>query len=134
MNWARTVLPPWLSLMMVALLGQFFLAGAGTFGLATFDAHSILGMLLLLAGLIALMLAALARTLVAPVAIGFVLLIVQMGLGASGFDYPWLGAIHGLNAVVATGMFGATTGRAWRMRRAEAGTVAPATPPVTSPM
>jgi hypothetical protein len=117
MAWSYSALRIWLTLMMVAIGTQFFFAAAGAFGATTYDTHKTIGSLLVLAGLVALLLSLAARSLIPPLAVGLVLLIVQALLGHDGFDHPWLGAVHGLNALGIGAVYGSTTGRAWQASR-----------------
>src|ERR1700691_1109795 len=119
MELSRKLLRIWLSVMMVAIAAQFFFAAAGAFGAMSYDTHKTLGSLIVLAGLIALLLALAARLAIVPVAVGFVLLVVQYVLGKQGLHHPWLGALHGLNALAIAALLGTTTGRAWQAFRAE---------------
>jgi hypothetical protein len=112
-----------LSLMMLAIAAQFFFAAAGAFGATSYDTHKKIGAALVIAGLVALVVAAVTRSFVIPIAIGAALLVVQDVLGHYGFRHPWLGALHGLNALAIGAVFGSTTGRAWRAARRS-----PATP------
>ncbi len=117
MSWSPTALRVWLTLMTLAIGAQFFFAAAGAFGAMSYDTHKVLGSLLVGAGLVALVLGFLARTWLVPLGIGFVLLVVQELLGRNGFAHPWLGALHGLNALAIGGVFGSLTGRAWQAAR-----------------
>jgi hypothetical protein len=117
MELSRKVLRIWLSVMMIAIAAQFFFAAAGAFGAMSYDTHKTLGSLIVLGGLIALLLALWARLAIVPIAIAFVLLIVQFVLGKQGIDHPWLGALHGLNALAIAAVLGTTTGRAWQSAR-----------------
>jgi hypothetical protein len=113
----QPLLRVWLTLMMVAIASQFFFAAAGTFGAMSFDAHKTIGSLLVLAGVVALALGLAVRSYAIPLAVGLVLLVIQVFLGRNGFAHPWLGALHGLVAVAIAAVFGSTTGRAWRAAR-----------------
>jgi hypothetical protein len=83
----------------------------------SYDTHKVIGGLLVVAGLVALALGLAARAYVVPLAIGFVLLIGQYILGHNGFAHPWLGALHGVNALAIAAVLGSTTGRAWQSSR-----------------
>jgi hypothetical protein len=126
MELSRKVLRIWLSVVMVAIAAQFFFAAAGAFGAMSYDTHKTLGSLIVVAGLIALLLAFAARFAIVPIAIAFVLLVVQLVLGRQGLDHPWLGALHGLNALAIAAVLGTTTGRAWQAFRAEKAAPSPA--------
>jgi hypothetical protein len=116
---ALRALPGWLSLIMVGIATQFFFAGAGAFGATSYNAHKTIGSLLVVAGLIAVPLAFAAHSWIRPLVIGAVLLVVQAILGSTGLHHPWLGALHGLNALAIAGVYGSTTGLAWKARSLE---------------
>jgi hypothetical protein len=117
---AQTALRGWLSLIMVGIAAQFFFAGAGAFGATSYDTHKTVGSLVVVAGLIAVPLAfAAARSWIRPLVIGAVLLVVQGILGSTGLHHPWLGALHGLNALAIAAVYGSTTGLAWKARSLE---------------
>jgi len=87
-------------LIVVALVGQFFLAGAGAFGATNFDAHAGLGVLLVPVTLLLLLLALLGRVLRRPTLLLLGLLFVQLLLGGLGRDQEaWVGAFHAVNAL-----------------------------------
>ncbi len=87
-------------LILLALVGQFFLAGAGAFGATSFDAHAGLGVLLVPATLLLLILALLGRALWKTTLLLLGLLIVQLLLGGLGRDQEaWVGAFHAVNAL-----------------------------------
>jgi hypothetical protein len=111
---APKALRVWLTLMMVGIAVQFFFAGAGAFGATSYSAHKTIGSLLVVAGLIAVPLAFATRSWIRPLVIGAVLLVVQAILGSTGLHHPWLGALHGLNALAIAAVYGSTTGLAWK--------------------
>ena len=94
------------ALAMALIAAQFFLAGAGAFGATSFDAHKAVGSLLVLVALLGLLAAALARRLVGHAALFLAVTVLQLVLGTLGTDEPWVGAFHGLNAVVVMGVGG----------------------------
>jgi hypothetical protein len=100
-------------LTMALIATQFFLAGAGAFGATSFDAHETVGSILVLVVLAGLVVAALARRFVVHAAIVVALTILQLVLGTLGSDEPWVGAFHGLNALVVMGVGGTLARRAW---------------------
>lgn len=105
-------------LLFAGVLGQFFLAGAGAFGAASFDAHAGAGVLLVLVALLLLVLVA--RTLRRPVLLLSGALFLQLLLGGLGRDQEaWIGAFHALNAVVVLGL-SYSLARAAGVARAEA--------------
>jgi hypothetical protein len=101
------------SLAMALVLTQFFLAGAGAFGATSFDAHKTVGSLLVVVVLLGLLVAALARRHVAHAAIFFGVTVLQLVLGTVGADEPWVGALHGLNAIAVMGAGGTFAQKAW---------------------
>jgi hypothetical protein len=101
---------------MALIAAQFFLAGAGAFGATSFDAHKTVGSVLVLVALLGLLAAALARRLVGHAALFLAATVLQLGLGAWGADEPWVGALHGLNALVVMGVGGTLARRAWADR------------------
>jgi hypothetical protein len=98
------------SLTALLVVAQFFLAGAGAFGATSFDAHRAVGYAALVAALVGLVLALLTRHLLAHTAAVFGLLVLQALLGGFGSDEPWIGALHGLNAVAVMGAAGSLAG------------------------
>lgn len=107
-----------LTLIVAAIFLQFFLAGAGAFGATDYDLHTGIGMALVPAALLALGLAALASRHVPTTTVLLVLLVVQWVLGTVASEQePWLGALHGLNALAVGAVAGTTTGRAWQQAR-----------------
>src|SRR3954470_10827357 len=101
------------SLAMALIAAQFFLAGAGAFGATSFDAHKTVGSVLVLVALLGLLAAGLARRFVGHAALFLGATVLQLVLGTLGADTPWIGAFHGLNAVVVVGVGGALARRAW---------------------
>jgi Family of unknown function (DUF6220) len=93
-------------LAMALIAAQFFLAGAGAFGATSFDAHKTVGSVLVLIALLGLLAAALARRFVGHAALFLGATALQLALGALGADTPWIGALHGLNALVVMGVGG----------------------------
>jgi len=85
---------------MALIATQFFLAGAGAFGATSFDAHKTVGSTLVLVVLLGLVVTALARRHVVHAAILVGVTVLQAVLGSLGADTPWIGAFHGLNALV----------------------------------
>jgi hypothetical protein len=104
------------SLSMALVVTQFFLAGAGAFGATSFDAHKTVGSVLVLVALLGLLAAALARRFVGHAALCLGVTVLQLALGAWGADEPWVGALHGLNALVVMGVGGALAGKAFADR------------------
>jgi Family of unknown function (DUF6220) len=93
---------------------QFFLAGLGAFTTihnkkysdANFDAHAILGTLMVVLALVILIVAAVGRwspwaTRLSGALLG--LMVVQFALGAIGSGTaPWVGGLHAVNALLIT--------------------------------
>jgi uncharacterized protein DUF6220 len=94
------------ALTMALIATQFFLAGAGAFGATSFAAHEAVGSALVVVVLLALALAALARRHTVHAAILLGVTVLQLALGSLGADEPWIGAFHGLNALVVMGVAG----------------------------
>jgi hypothetical protein len=104
----------WSTVMMLAFATQITLAARGAFGAGSYDAHEMLGSFLIIGGFVALLLTLVLKRYRIVTAIGVLLLIVQAVLGGMGMNHPWMGELHGLNAVLVIGVWGSTTGRAWR--------------------
>lgn len=99
-HWAREAYLGLSVLIVVALVGQFFLAGAGAFGATSFDAHAGLGALLVPVTLLLLLLALLGRVFRRPTLLLLGLLVVQLLLGGLGRDQEaWVRAFHAVNAL-----------------------------------
>jgi hypothetical protein len=109
------------SLIAWSVALQFFLAGAGAFGAATFHYHVVLGSLLPPAALLAFAAAALARRHVRETALVLALVTAQLALGWYGVHHePWVGALHGLTAIGVMFAAGNLARLAWRGPRPEA--------------
>ena len=108
------------SLTALLVVAQFFLAGAGAFGATSFDAHRTVGSVALVAAVLGLAIAALTRRHVAHSAAVAGLLILQLILGVVGADEPWVGALHGLNAIAVMGAAGSLAQANWAPVRARA--------------
>jgi hypothetical protein len=93
-------------LTMALIATQFFLAGAGAFGATSFDAHKAVGSVLVLVVLLGVLVAALARRFVVHALVLLGVTVLQLVLGTLGADTPWIGAFHGLNALVVMGAGG----------------------------
>lgn len=126
---------------LVAIAVQFALAGFGAFTMDktptdnAYGAHAALGMaigLLTLAVLITTLAGRAARahrtTLWLAVALAVLAIAVQPILGSSGQTVPFLGALHGLNAVIIFALTGWLTAETAR-RRAAARQPGAAAPP-----
>jgi hypothetical protein len=101
------------TLTMALIATQFFLAGAGAFGATSFDAHRTVGSVLVFVVLLGLLVAALVRRHVRHALVLLGVTVLQVVLGTLGSDEPWVGAFHGLNALVVLGVGGTLARRAW---------------------
>jgi hypothetical protein len=116
-NPALVALQRGLAVLTMALIAtQFFLAGAGAFGATSFDAHKTVGSVLVLVVLLAVIAAALARRFVVHALVLLGVTILQVVLGSVGADEPWVGALHGLNALAVLGVGGTLTGKTFAGR------------------
>ena len=136
----------WASLVSLAVIVQVGLAayGAlhavdvsddnGTIGKTSvsdgFAAHSALGYTIFLAALILLVLALIGRRSLGSARVkwsgGLVgLIVVQILLAWAGDATPWLGILHGMNALAVAGIAGSLAGREWAAHRSGAGTPVP---------
>jgi len=136
----------WASLLSLAIIVQVGLGAYGAFHAVDvsddkgtigkdsvsdgFGAHSVLGYMIFLAALILLILALVGRRRLGSARLkwsgGLVgLLVVQILLAAAGDATPWLGILHGMNALAVAGLAGSLAGREWAAHRAGAATSAP---------
>jgi hypothetical protein len=106
------------SLTALMIVSQFFFAGAGAFGATSFDAHRTIGSLAILVALVGLVLALLTRRHRGHSAALVGLLVLQALLGDFGGDEPWVGAVHGLNAIAVMGAAGTLAQANWAPVRA----------------
>ena len=108
-------------LVFLAVIVQIGFAGYGAFSVASdvddgpvnedrfedvFGLHAGFGYLVILLGLILLVVALIARHRVKHTLILFGLLILQLLLAWFGFEVPWIGFFHPINAVVIAGLIG----------------------------
>jgi hypothetical protein len=130
----------WASLVSLAVIVQVGLAGYGAFHAVDvsddkgaiskkgvehgFNAHAALGYVILLAALVLLILAFLARR-QSPggarpkwAGILLALLVVQVLLAWLGGAVAGLGVLHAMNALAVAGVAGSLAGREWAMHRA----------------
>ena len=130
----------WASLVLLAVIVQVGLAGYGAFHAVDvsddkgaiskkgvehgFNPHAALGYVILLAALVLLLLAFLARR-QSPggarpkwAGILLALLVVQVLLAWLGGAVAGLGVLHAMNALAVAGVAGSLTGREWVMHRA----------------
>jgi ABC-type transport system involved in multi-copper enzyme maturation permease subunit len=99
-SWSRTAHRWLIRLIGAAIVVQFFLAGAGAFGAASFAPHEAVGWLLLVLVAIGMLLALLGRSLVRHTGVLLLLTVVQVILGVLGSDTSaWFGAVHAVNAL-----------------------------------
>jgi hypothetical protein len=106
------------SLTALMVVTQFFLAGAGAFGATSFDAHRTIGSLVVIVALLGLILAAPTGRHRGHTAALFGLLALQAARGTLGGDEPWVGALHGLNAIAVMGAAGSLAQANWAPVRA----------------
>jgi hypothetical protein len=145
----RTIFRYWLWVLLAMVVVQIAFAGYGAFDAASktqdggsidedafndsFGLHLGFGYLVVLAGLITLLLALVARPGKARVIhalVIFVLLIVQVLLAWFAYGLPGVfGGLHPLNAFLILGAVGALTMREWRGERMGRTTAEPVTPP-----
>jgi hypothetical protein len=132
----------WAAIVFLAIVVQVGLAGYGAFDVAnnvqdatvnedsvadSFGPHAALGYLVILSGLVLFLIALagrLGRPRIRDAGALFGLLIVQMLLAWFGFEVPFIGFFHPVNALVLFALSGWIARSAWR---GEA--VAPAAPP-----
>lgn len=103
------------SLTSLAIVTQFFLAGAGAFHAASFDAHRTLGWIIVVLAVLVVLVAVAARRFVRHSAALVVVVALQAGLGVLGSDTnAWFGAVHGVNALAVLGAAGSLARRVWQ--------------------
>lgn len=118
-------------LVFLAVLVQIGFAGYGAFSVAkdtdggtvnedrfedVFGMHAGFGYLVILLGLILLVVALIARHRIKHTLILFGLLILQLILAWIGFEVPWIGFFHPINAMVIAGLTGFITMTEFRPR------------------
>jgi hypothetical protein len=106
------------SLTALMIVSQFFFAGAGAFGATSFDAHRTIGSVAVLVALLGLVVSAATGRHRGHSAAVFGLLVLQALLGTLGGDEPWIGALHGLNAIAVMGAAGTLAQANWAPVRA----------------
>jgi hypothetical protein len=122
-------------LTFLAVIVQIGFAGYGAFSVAkdtdggvvdedrfedVFGMHAGFGYLVILLGLILLVVALIARHRVKHTLILFGLLILQLLLAWFGFEVPWIGFFHPINAMVIAGLTGFLAMTEFRGSRAPA--------------
>jgi hypothetical protein len=112
MNQARTALVWIVRLFLVALVVQFFFAGAAAFGAESWDLHSAFGLVLVGASLVILVVAALARQWLRWAGILVVAMLLQMVLAQLDDQSAWIASLHAVNALVVLGVAGRMAGHA----------------------
>ena len=133
----------WASLVSLAIIVQVGLAAYGAFNAVDksddkgtigkhavsngFNAHSALGYIILLGAVVLVVLAYAGRGTGSPARVrwsGLVLglLVMQVLLAAAGDATPWLGILHGMNALAIAGFAGSLAGREWATHRGAART------------
>jgi hypothetical protein len=115
-----------LAFFVLAVVAEFFLAGAGVFGQKldvalkdqkSFDPHRVLGFVLIIGSLLLLVLCLLwwsERIWLMATFLLVVLAVVQSVLAHVGEDHRWVGALHPLNAVAILGLSTGLAHRAWK--------------------
>jgi hypothetical protein len=117
----------WLiAFFVLAVVAEFFLAGAGVFGekvgvqLAdqkSFDPHRALGFALVVASLMLLLVCLLwwsERIWLMATFLLVALAVVQSVLASAGENHRWVGALHPVNAIAILGLSSLLAHRAWR--------------------
>jgi hypothetical protein len=147
MSALRTIYRWWLTLMLAAIVVQIGFAGLGAFSALdkavagsvdedgfydSFIMHAVLGQLIVLAALVLVILALVARVgrqrVLQSLGI-FVLLVAQLFLGWTGQELPAvLGLLHPINALVILAGVGILAQREWMLARG-----APAPEPAMAP-
>lgn len=115
-----------LAIFVLAVVVQFFLAGAGVFGekvgvklddQKSWDPHKAFGYVLILGALLLLVFCLLwwsERIWLQATFLLAVLTIVQSVLARAGEHHRWVGALHPVNAVAVLGLSSFLAHRAWR--------------------
>src|SRR5258708_5322176 len=108
-RWAQTLYLVLASLILLSIFLQGFLIGAFLFGGATWgkDAHSFMGLVLLLLSLLLALVGLLAQVSGRMKALGillFVLMIIQFILPSTSGNIPLLAALHPANAMALFGL------------------------------
>ncbi len=122
-RWAQTLYLVLASLMLLGIFLQGFLIGAYLFGGAIWgrNAHSFMGLVLLVLSLLLPLVGLLAQVPGRMKVWGFllfVLVIIQMVLGSIGGNLPLLAALHPANAMVLFGLSLFLVFRIWQVMRA----------------
>ena len=122
-------------LVFLAVIVQIGFAGYGAFAVAkdtdggtvnedrfedVFGMHAGFGYLVVLLGLILLVVSLIARHRVKHTLILLGLLVLQVILAWIGFEVPWIGFFHPINAVLLAGLAGYLTMSEWRGREVQA--------------
>jgi len=122
-------------ILFLAILVQIGFAGYGAFSVAgdvdggtvneerfedVFGLHAGFGYLVVLIGLILLVVSLIGRIRIKHTLILVGLLILQVLLAWFGFEVPWIGFFHPINAVLIAGLAGYLTVSEWRGRPAYA--------------
>jgi hypothetical protein len=120
-------------IVLLAVLVQIGFAGYGAFSVAkevgendetgvvnqdkfddVFGIHAGFGYLVILLGLLLLIVALVARHRIKHSAILFGLLVVQLLLAWFGYEVPWIGFFHPINAILIAGLTGFLATSEWR--------------------
>ena len=115
--------------VFLAVIVQIGFAGYGAFSVANdvdggvvnedrfednFGLHAGFGYLVILLGLVLLVVALIGRHRIKHSLILFGLLVVQLFLAWFGFEVPWIGFFHPINAVLIAGLTGMLAVTEWR--------------------
>jgi len=122
LRWAQTLYLVLASLILLSIFLQGFLIGAFLFGGATWgkDAHSFMGLALLLLSLLLALVGLLAHVSGRMKAWGFllfVLMIIQFILPSTSGNIPLLAALHPANAMALFGLNLFLIARTWQVMR-----------------
>lgn len=116
-------------LVFLAVLVQIGLAGYGAFSVAkdvdggvvnqdrfddVFGIHAGFGYIVMLLGLLLLIVSAIGRVRVRHTLILFGLLVLQLLLAWFGYEVPWIGFFHPINAMLIAGLTGFIAVSEWR--------------------
>ena len=117
--WARTAYRALAWAFLGGIVVQFFLAGAGAFGAASWDVHAGFGYALAIASVVLLLLSLAGRWLVRRTLVLVGLVVVQVALVFLEEVSEWLSALHPANALVVAAMAMTLVRRAGRPFAAE---------------
>ena len=116
---ARTAYRALAWVFLAGIVVQFFLAGAGAFGAASWDVHAGFGYALAIASLVLLLLSLAGRWLVRQTVVLVGLVLVQVALVFLEEVSEWISSLHPVNALVLAAMAMTLVRRAGRPFAAE---------------